>query len=104
MMFTYGLAGMRDDGGMLSFWPRRAPEGNATLQFPVTYRGQMLDVKVGITTVQYTLRSGDNLVICHETEKIRLTKEQPMATRPVSRDKQSRSIRGSHDEQDWYVE
>jgi len=104
MMFTYGLGGMRDDGGMLSFWPRRAPEGNATLQFPVTYRGQILDVKIGITTVEYTLRSGDNLVICHETEKIQLTKEQPMATRPVSYDKQSRSIRGSHDEQDWYVE
>ena len=104
MMFTYGLGGMRDDGGILSFWPRRAPEGNATLQFPVTYRGQILDVKIGITTVEYTLRSGDDLVICHETEKLQLTKEQPSAIRPVSRDKQSRSIRGSHNEQDWYVE
>jgi hypothetical protein len=30
----------------LSFWPRRAPEDNATFRFPVTYRGQMLDVEI----------------------------------------------------------
>ena len=34
MMLTYGLGGMRDDDGMLSFWPRRAPEDNAILRFP----------------------------------------------------------------------
>jgi alpha,alpha-trehalose phosphorylase len=33
MMLTYGLAGMRDSDGILSFWPRRAPEGNALLRF-----------------------------------------------------------------------
>jgi hypothetical protein len=27
MKLTYGLGGMRDDDGILSFWPRRAPEG-----------------------------------------------------------------------------
>ena len=47
MMLAYGLAGMRDDDGTLSFWPRRAPEDNATLRFPVTYRGQMLQVEIG---------------------------------------------------------
>jgi alpha,alpha-trehalose phosphorylase len=39
-MLIYGFGGMRDDGGMLSFWPRRAPENNATLRFQVTYRGR----------------------------------------------------------------
>ena len=29
MMLTYGFGGMRDDDGMLSFWPRRAPQDNA---------------------------------------------------------------------------
>jgi trehalose/maltose hydrolase-like predicted phosphorylase len=31
MMLTDGLGGMRDDDGILSFWPHRAPE--ATLYF-----------------------------------------------------------------------
>ena len=46
MMLTYGLGGMRDDDGMLSFWPRRAPEDNAILRFPVTYRGHRLAFRV----------------------------------------------------------
>ncbi len=60
---------MRDDDGMLSFWPRRAPEDNATFRFPVTYRGQMLDVEIGIDKVEYALREGGCLVIRHEIEE-----------------------------------
>jgi alpha,alpha-trehalose phosphorylase len=85
MMLTYGFGGMRDDDGMLSFWPRRAPEDNAILRFPLTYRGQMLEVEIGLETVTYALREGECLVIRHETEEIQLTREQPMAVRPVSR-------------------
>jgi alpha,alpha-trehalose phosphorylase len=85
MMLTYGLGGMRDDDGTLSFWPRRAPEDNATLRFPVTYRGQMLEVEIGLEKVEYALREGECLVIRHETEEIQLTPEQPLAVRPVSR-------------------
>src|SRR5437763_13483372 len=85
MMLAYGLGGMRDDDGMLSFWPRRAPEDNATLRFPVTYRSQMLDVEIGLEKVEYTLREGNSLVIRHETEEIQLTRENPVAVRPVSR-------------------
>jgi alpha,alpha-trehalose phosphorylase len=84
-MLTYGLAGMRDYDGTLSFWPRRAPEDNAILRFPVTYRGQILDVEIGLEKVEYTLRDGELLVIRHETEEIRLTREDPVAVRPVSR-------------------
>jgi alpha,alpha-trehalose phosphorylase len=43
-MLTYGL-GMRDDDGTLSFWPRRAPEDNAILRFPVTCRGQLIKMQ-----------------------------------------------------------
>jgi alpha,alpha-trehalose phosphorylase len=85
MMLTYGLGGMRDDDGTLSFWPRRAPEDDAILRFPLTYRGHMLEVEIGLEKVEYTLREGESLVIRHETEEIRLTRENPMAVRPVSR-------------------
>jgi alpha,alpha-trehalose phosphorylase len=84
MMLTYGLGGMRDEDGMLSFWPRRAPEDNAVLRFPLTYRGQMLEVELGQEKVQYELREGESLVIHHEMEEIRLTRENPVVIRQVS--------------------
>src|SRR5262249_2004584 len=85
MMLTYGFGGMRDDDGTLSFWPRRAPEENAILRFPLTYRGQMLEVEIGLETVQYALREGEGLVIRHEKEEIQLTQEHPQVVRPFSR-------------------
>ena len=85
MMLAYGFAGMRDHDGTLSFWPRRAPEDNAILRFPVTYRGQMLDIEVGLENVEYSLREGDSLLIRHETEEVQLTRDHPVAVRPVSR-------------------
>jgi alpha,alpha-trehalose phosphorylase len=85
MMLTYGFGGMRDDDGTLSFWPHRAPEENAILRFPLTYRGQMLEVEIGLETVQYALREGEGLVIRHETEAIQLSREHQLAVRPVSR-------------------
>jgi alpha,alpha-trehalose phosphorylase len=85
MMLTYGFGGMRDDDGTLSFWPRRAPEENAILRFPLTYHGQMLEIEIGLERVEYTLREGERLVIRHETEEVELTRENPLAVRPVSR-------------------
>jgi len=84
MMLTYGLGGMRDDDGTLSFWPRRAPEDDAMLRFPVTYRGQVLEVEITGERVEYKLRDGDTLTIHHEAEELRLTRERPSAIRPVS--------------------
>ena len=81
MMLTYGLGGMRDDDGRLSFRPRRAPEDNAILRFPVTYRGQVLEVEIGLEEVEYMLREGTSLLIRHETEEIELTREHPRAVR-----------------------
>ena len=85
MMLTYGFAGMRDHDGTLSFWPRRAPEENAILRFPVIYRGQLLEVEIGLDNVEYALREGELLVIRHETEPLELTRDNPVAVRPVSR-------------------
>lgn len=84
-MLTYGFGGMRDNDGTLSFWPRRAPEENAILRFPVTHRGQRLEVEIGLEKVEYALRAGESLLIRHEKEEIHLTQENPMAVRPVSR-------------------
>ncbi|MBR0740355.1 glycoside hydrolase family 65 protein [Bradyrhizobium liaoningense] len=85
MMLTYGFGGMRDDDGTLSFWPRRAPEENAILRFPLTYRGRLLEVEITLDKVEYTLREGERLVIRHEEQELELTRENPRAVRPVSR-------------------
>jgi alpha,alpha-trehalose phosphorylase len=85
MMLTYGFGGLRDDDGTLSFWPRRAPEDNAILRFPLTYRGQTLEVEIGLEKVEYALHEGECLVIRHETEEVQLTREHPVAVRPISR-------------------
>jgi alpha,alpha-trehalose phosphorylase len=85
MMLAYGFGGLRDDDGTLSFWPRRPPEEHAILRFPLTYRGQRLEVELGPETATYGLCEGERLVIRHEQEDIQLTREQPQAIRPVSR-------------------
>jgi alpha,alpha-trehalose phosphorylase len=85
MMLVYGFGGMRDNDGILSFWPRRAPQDNAIFRFPLTYRGHMLEVEIGLEKVEYALREGERLVIRHETEEVQLTREYPVAVRPVSR-------------------
>jgi len=85
MMLTYGLGGMRDENGTLSFTPRRAPEDNAILRFLVTYRGQRLEVEIGVEKVEYALREGECLTIRHEAEEIQLTRENPVAVRSVGR-------------------
>ena len=85
MMLTYGLGGMRDHDGALSFWPHRAPQENAILRFPVTYRGQLLEIEIGLDAVKYALREGERIVIRHETEELELTREKPLAVRSVSR-------------------
>jgi alpha,alpha-trehalose phosphorylase len=83
MMMVYGFAGMRDHDGKLSFRPRRSPGENATIEFPITWRGQMLGVKLGVSTVEYSLRKGDRIVIRHESEDIHLTRERPRVSRPI---------------------
>ena len=75
---------MRDDGGTLSFWPRRSPEDNAIIRFPLTYHGKRLEIEIGLERVEYTLREGERLTIRHEMEEVQLTREQPVTVRSVS--------------------
>src|SRR3954453_2792409 len=56
--------------------PRTANSG-------LTYRGQMLEVEIGLEKVKYALREGECLVIRHEREEIQLTREHPLAVRSV---------------------
>ena len=81
MVMAYGFGGMCDYDGTLTFRPRRPPEATATLQFSVTYHGQLLDVELGPKQVKYSLRQGDGLVIRHEDEEIRLAREDSPAIR-----------------------
>ena len=85
MALIYGFGGMRDDDGILTFKPRHAPDQPAKLRFPLTYRGQILDVKIGSDSATYSLREGDGLLIRHEDEEIHLSPETPVVTRPVVR-------------------
>jgi alpha,alpha-trehalose phosphorylase len=50
----------------------------------VTYRGQRLEIEIGLEKVEYALREGESLVIRHETEEVQLTRQNPVAVRPVS--------------------
>lgn len=83
MMLAYGLGGMQDFDGKLSFWPRRAPEDDAILRFRVAYRGQDMEIKIDSKQVEYNLRNGRHLTIHHESEEIQLSRERPSAVRPV---------------------
>jgi alpha,alpha-trehalose phosphorylase len=81
MVFTYGFGGLRDYDGTLSFRPQRPPEPQASLRFPLTYRGRVLDVEINPDSTTYTLREGEGLVIRHEDEEITLTGSNPSVTR-----------------------
>ncbi len=85
MVFAYGFGGLRDYDGNLSFSPRRAPDYTAIVRFSLNHRGRILEVEIGNETVEYTLREGENLEIHHETEEVRLTRDQPKAIRQVAR-------------------
>jgi len=81
MVTVYGFAGMRDYNGMLSFRPVRAPQRQSTVRFPLTYRGQVLEVEVGTDATRYTLREGDRIRFQHEDEVIELTRADPSTVR-----------------------
>lgn len=71
MVLVYGFAGLRDFDGNISFRPQ-LPDGMTRLRFPLTIRGNRLDVSIedGMTT--YTLLEGDGLTIGHFDEEVPL--------------------------------
>jgi alpha,alpha-trehalose phosphorylase len=81
MALAYGFGGLRDHDGSLSFRPQRPPEDQASVRFPITYRGQVLDVEISPESTTYSLREGAGMVIRHEGEVISLDRANPSAVR-----------------------
>jgi len=82
MAIVYGVAGMRERNGRVTFWPRlgKRVEG---LKFSLAIQGRLLDVDIegpqGRAT--YELREGADLVIGHLDELLELKAEQPVIRR-----------------------
>jgi len=76
MTVVYGLAGMRDYGGRISFNPKSLPQVEE-VRFPLTVRGQMFEVNIGKESVKYSLKKGNGLTIYHRDQEIKLSKDQP---------------------------
>jgi alpha,alpha-trehalose phosphorylase len=83
MVFAYGFGGLRDYDGKISFRPQRLPETQASLQFPITWRGQLLGVEITPASTTYTLHEGAGLSIRHDTEEVTLSPEVPTVVRPT---------------------
>ena len=83
MVFAYGFGGMRDYHGQLSFRPQRPPEAQASLHFPMTWRGQLLDIEISPDSTTYNLREGNGLTIRHDGEEITLSPLIPAVVRPT---------------------
>jgi alpha,alpha-trehalose phosphorylase len=75
MAVVYGLAGMRDYGGKISFNPKSWIE---RLCFPLTIRGQRLQVCIDHGSVTYLLKQGEGLAISHREEELKLTEGKPI--------------------------
>lgn len=72
MLCVYGLAGMREYGGRLSFNPR-LPKGLKSLSFPLTVQGRLLEVEITAETATYRLREGVPFCFRHRDQEIRLS-------------------------------
>ncbi len=79
MSIVYGLAGMRDYEGQVSFNPKPLPGRMETIRFPLRIRGQVLEVHLTRESITYSLREGDGLVIRHEDKEIRLSPDAPFS-------------------------
>ncbi|MFO8088642.1 MAG: beta-phosphoglucomutase family hydrolase [Desulfatiglandaceae bacterium] len=83
MAITYGLAGMRDHGGILAFDPRIPIEWEA-IRFSLMVRGSMLEVELVQDSATYRLREGADLTIQHQGQEKTLH-EGESVTYPVRR-------------------
>ena len=85
MAIVYGLAGLRDYGGKISFNPKRPPR-TRSVRFPLTVRGKLLEVMIERDKVTYVLTQGKALTIYHGEEEIKLTKKQPSCVKELGDD------------------
>ncbi len=89
MSIVYGLAGMRDYGGQISFDPGPLPGQLQRIRFSLTVRGQVLDVDMDRERITYSLREGEGFVIHHKGEEIRVSSttsiSRPLRSKPRRR-------------------
>jgi len=78
MTAVYGFAGMRDYDGRLSFRPI-PPARPLKVRFPLTVRGQTIEVDITQESVTYSLREGDRLMVRHYDEEIELLPGRPIS-------------------------
>jgi len=90
MAAVYGLVGMRDYEGHVSFNPRPLPGKMKRIRFPLTIRGQVLEVNMDRESITYSLREGEGLVIRHGSEDIRLSPDAQSAVRQISKPKKAK--------------
>ena len=74
MAVVYGVAGLRDWDGRISFMPR-LPEKACRLNFKLMIQNRLLEFNMEKGSVTYTLREGDELTIFHFDEEISLAKD-----------------------------
>ena len=77
MLMIYGIAGMRDDNGTLSFNPR-LPQEMKNLRFSLKVGDRVLRVHMEENSASYLLEQGSELVIYHQGEEVRITAEIPV--------------------------
>jgi alpha,alpha-trehalose phosphorylase len=75
MGVVYGLAGLRDHGGRVSFHPHKQVRD---LHFHLIVRGQRLAVDIGTEGVTFTLEEGDGLTVFHREERLDLRPGDPV--------------------------
>jgi len=75
MAMVYGLAGMRDYDGELSFRPTGIVE---KLRFSICYRGRSLELSIDKGQTTYTLHSGPALSIRHFERSFTLEPNTPL--------------------------
>lgn len=75
MGIVFGMAGMRDDDGVLRFAPHR-PEQWQGYEFKLIWQGNELKVVVGETATEYQLISGQGVSFFHHTQPVQLSSEE----------------------------
>jgi len=80
MAVVYGVAGMRDTNGRISFNPK-LPERLERVRFSLTIRGQELVVDVTKEKVTYLLQGGSILTVTHQGKDVELAVGVPFSVR-----------------------
>jgi alpha,alpha-trehalose phosphorylase len=77
LALVFGLGGMRQRNGTLSFAPR-LPEGITRLAFNICLKGQRLRVEVTSTQACYVLTNGSTLSIIHHGQPLTVSRAEPL--------------------------